>query len=207
LAALTADRLRHEFEFIFREPRASAMLERLLSLDILRHVHSALRWDADATRRASSIHALPIADWRLPAPPEPDALYLTLLLAKAGESEIGEALTRLNINRAVFEAVQSALALRVNWTRPSEVVAVLDKLDELAVIAAYVLRGAPDLSAYLARWRFVRATTTGDDLIARGLPPGPDFKRILWTLRAARLDGQVTTDDEERALLDRVLAQ
>ncbi len=205
LAALTPDRLRHECELIFREPRASAMLERLQALELLRRVHPALRWGADAARRAENLRAWPSADWQLPAPPEPDALYLSLLLADATPSEIVEALTRLNVDRAIFEAVQSALALQPTWTRPSEAVAVLDHLSELTIIAAYVVRGDPDLSAYLSQWRLVRATTTGDDLIARGLPPGPRFKDLLWQLRAARLDGEVRTDHDEIELLGRLI--
>lgn len=204
LATLTADRLRHELELIVREPRARAMLERLHALEILPHIHPALRWEAEATRRAGVIQALPIVDWKLPTPPEPDALYLTLLLADADEASVADALHRLNVSRAVSEAVQSALTLSVTWTRPSEAVAALDHLSELAVIAAYVLRGHPDLATYLSRWRFVRAATTGDDLIARGFMPGPDFRGILWQLRAARLDGLVQTDGEEQALLDKL---
>lgn len=204
MAALTPDRLRREFELIFREPRANAMLQRLQALEILPRVHPALRWGADAARRAEIIRALPIADWQMPAPPEPDALYLTLLLSDATAAEAADALTRLNVSRAVSEAVQSALTLAATWTRPSQAVAVLDSVSELANIAAYVRLGHPDLSTYLSRWRFVRATTTGDDLIARGLQPGPRFKDLLWQLRAARLDGAVTSDEAERDLLNRL---
>lgn len=205
LAALSPDRLRHEFELIFREPRANAMLARLQALEILSHVQPALRWGSAAARRAEALAALPVADWKLAAPPEPDALYFTLLLAEAAPAEVGETLARLNLNRPISEAVQAAVHLRPTWTRPSEAVAVLDGLSELAIIAAYVLRGHSDLSTYLARWRFVRAMTTGDDLIARGLQPGPEFKRMLWQLRAARLDGIVQTDTEELTLLNQLL--
>ncbi|MGH2524794.1 MAG: CCA tRNA nucleotidyltransferase, partial [Anaerolineales bacterium] len=39
LAALTGDRIRHEFEMIFREPNVVPMLARLAELEVLRHVH------------------------------------------------------------------------------------------------------------------------------------------------------------------------
>ena len=35
-----------------------------------------------------------------------------------------------------------------------------------------------------------------------GLKPGPVTRRILTRLRAARLDGEISTDDEENRLLD-----
>jgi tRNA nucleotidyltransferase (CCA-adding enzyme) len=39
------------------------------------------------------------------------------------------------------------------------------------------------------------------------LPPGPIYRRLLDALRDARLDGQVTTLAEERALVEQILAQ
>ena len=70
-------------------------------------------------------------------------------------------------------------------------------------MAAYVLR--PEhralLHQYLSLWRFVVAETTGDDLLALGLKPGPEFRGWLWGLRAARLDGQVSDRAGEMALV------
>ncbi len=209
LAALTGDRVRHEFELIFREPRGVAMLARLAGLEILPYVHPALNWGERAAARAAVIPDLPEADWRLAAPLEPDALYFALMLGAASPVEITGALMRLNTSSVVSRAVVEGIHLRVAWTRPSEAVAILGELTELGVVVAYVLHeGArAALDDYLARWRFVRAETTGDDLIARGLAPGPQFKRLLWELRAARLDGVVTDVAGERELLRRWLTE
>jgi tRNA nucleotidyltransferase (CCA-adding enzyme) len=206
LAALTGDRVRHEFELIFREPNAVGMLTRLQTLEILGHVHPALHWDGRAAERAAYLPELPHAEWNFATPLEPDAIYLTLLLSEASPDEVESALMRLNVGRAVGEAVRSALSLKIEGTRPSEIVACLDGLSELALAAAYALRPGwrSLIDQYLARWRHVRATLTGDDLIARGLKPGPDFKRILWELRAARMDGLVKSEAEELGLLNKV---
>jgi tRNA nucleotidyltransferase (CCA-adding enzyme) len=209
LAALSADRVRHEFELIFREPNVLPMLARLAELAILSHVHPALAWDDVSSAQAAIIPRLPKAEWRCALPLEPDALYLALLLRRAPREAALEALQRLNPNAATRQAVLEALALHRNWSRPSEAVAALDKLSELGVVAAYVLRPEwqTDLHAYLAHWRHVRAETTGEDLIARGLTPGPRFKALLWELRAARLDGTITDQAGERAWLERQLAR
>ena len=206
LADLTGDRIRHELELIFRERRAAATLARLDELEILRHVHPALRWGPAEVRAAEVIPALPAA-WQLAVPPEPDALYLALLLREAPPAEVDEVLARLNFKGGVTEAVRAALALKQTGARPSEVVARLDALPELAVVAAYVAREPlrPRLHDYLARWRFVRAETTGDDLVALGLAPGPRFKEILWEVRAARLEGQAADIEGERAIVRRLL--
>ena len=96
-----------------------------------------------------------------------------------------------------------ALELRLANGPASDVVAQLDPLSAAAVVAAYVLRPEirPLLHAYLSRWRFVRPELTGDDLLALGLKPGPDFRRWLWGLRAARLDGAVSDRTGELALI------
>ena len=209
LAALTGDRVRHEFELIFREPRVVAMLARLAGREILPYVHPALRWGEREAARAAIIPELPVADWRLASPLEPDALYFALMLGAASPVEVTGALTRLNTNGVVSRAVIEGIHLRGAWTRPSEAVAILGELSELGVVVAYVLHeGArAALNDYLARWRFVRAETIGDDLIARGLTPGPQFKRLLWELRAARLDGVITDIAGERELIQRWLTE
>jgi tRNA nucleotidyltransferase (CCA-adding enzyme) len=205
LATLTPERTRHELAMIFREARAAAMLQRLHDLGVLAHTHPALRWSADTNQRAELISTLPLAEWKLNTPFEPEAAYLALLLMTASSAEVTEALARLNPSRAVSQAVATALTLRPTWTRPSEAVAVLDSVSELAVVAAYVVQRHPDFSTYLAHWRFVRPTTAGDNLIARGLPPGPRFKDILWQLRAAWLDGNIHSAAEEQTWLERLL--
>ena len=55
-----------------------------------------------------------------------------------------------------------------------------------------------------AIWRRVRPATTGDDLRARGLRPGPEYARILGRLRDAWLDGEIRSAEDEAALLARL---
>jgi tRNA nucleotidyltransferase (CCA-adding enzyme) len=207
LDALSADRLRHEFELIFREPRADAMLRRLAQLDILRHVHAALRWDKFQATAAEEISRLPLAEWKLAAPLELDALYLTLMLAEAAPAEVEAALARLNVNRLTADAVRAASGLALAGEKPSQVAAQLDGWTEAALAAAYVRHAAwrGPLHHYLVQGRWVRPALTGTDLIALGLTPGPLFREILQVVRAARLDGQVTDVEGERGLVREML--
>ncbi len=57
----------------------------------------------------------------------------------------------------------------------------------------------------MGEWRFVAPDVDGSELKALGLPPGPAYGRILWNLRAARLDGRVSTPEAERELLQVLL--
>jgi tRNA nucleotidyltransferase (CCA-adding enzyme) len=61
------------------------------------------------------------------------------------------------------------------------------------------------VSLYLTRLRLVRCGLDGAALKALGLMPGPDFGRIMDRLLAARLDGEVSSDDEERALVSELI--
>jgi len=45
---------------------------------------------------------------------------------------------------------------------------------------------------------------TGDDLIARGLSPGPRFRDLLTTVRDAQLNGEITTRSEALELVDQL---
>ena len=43
------------------------------------------------------------------------------------------------------------------------------------------------------------------DLKKRGIPPGPKYTEILRCLRAAWLDGEVKSEEEEKTLLNNLL--
>ena len=61
------------------------------------------------------------------------------------------------------------------------------------------------VSAFLTTYQHVKPTLTGTDLKAMGLKPGPQFKKILDRLLAARLNGEVRTDAEERRFIQQVV--
>jgi tRNA nucleotidyltransferase (CCA-adding enzyme) len=60
------------------------------------------------------------------------------------------------------------------------------------------------VSAYLTTYRHVKPSLTGRDLQAMGLKPGPLYRNILDALLAARLNGEVNTEAEERELAKRL---
>jgi tRNA nucleotidyltransferase (CCA-adding enzyme) len=62
------------------------------------------------------------------------------------------------------------------------------------------------LEWYFREGRMVETAVSGDDLRQMGLKPGPQFGILLDRLLAARLDGAVTDEAGERALLARLLA-
>jgi tRNA nucleotidyltransferase (CCA-adding enzyme) len=95
--------------------------------------------------------------------------------------------------------------------KPSQRTFRLEHFPELALLTGWLVipseSARANLARYLDEWRHIRPVTTGHNLKAHGLKPGPAYKRILERLRAARLDGEVSTDDEETALLRKLAAQ
>jgi tRNA nucleotidyltransferase (CCA-adding enzyme) len=203
IPTLSGERLRHELELVFHEQHAPRILADLDALGVLQAVHPALAWRQAQADCARVIDDLPRPEWMAAGSLNRVAAFLALLLASAGPQQAADALRRLSATREDLEAVLAALQLRLETRAPSQAVAALDGLSESALTTAYVLHPSArqTLDAYLARWRHVRAQMTGDDLIELGLAPGPDFRRILWRLRAARLDGEVSDAEGELALV------
>ena len=61
------------------------------------------------------------------------------------------------------------------------------------------------LAAY-GKNKAVKTALTGRDLQAMGLQPGPQYKTILGKLLDARIDGLITTEADERALVKKQLS-
>jgi len=61
-------------------------------------------------------------------------------------------------------------------------------------------------SLYITSLRLVRCELDGHDLREMGLEPGPFFSKVMQRLLAARLDGEVSCVEEERALAISLIA-
>jgi tRNA nucleotidyltransferase (CCA-adding enzyme) len=58
---------------------------------------------------------------------------------------------------------------------------------------------------YITLWQHTHPTLDGHVLKNRGLPPGPVYREILGALRDAWLDGKITSQNQEKELLDQLL--
>jgi len=94
--------------------------------------------------------------------------------------------------------------------KPSSKSELLGSFNGLALLICWLFDTAPAKRAAAFdewhTWRGVQPLITGDDLRERGVLPGPIYRTLLAQLRTARLDGAVTTADEERMLLERLLS-
>ena len=204
--SLTGERLRHEFDLIFDEPTAATILASLADLGLLAAVRPNLPpFDSS---RAALLDARPRSDFGLPVARR-DLGYL-LWLASTPIPALTEIAARLSFTSDLTKSALATASLladvaSVKRARPSQWTARLDNIPPLAVYAVYLLSQRAALKNYLVKWRHVKPVTTGYDLMALGLTPGPQFKTILDQLRTAYLDGKITTQKQEKRLLQTLL--
>ena len=210
LARLSGSRLRAEFEQLFQEPRPEDALTAPEAAGLLPSLHAAFVTDSATLRerftslRAAPFHADPVAaGWRL----------LTLGSAPAAVADLAARFTLRKAERAGLERAAALYAARHTLADenrpPAETAAALEGSDEatrqaLWVVGAGALRR--QLERYESDWRWRRPALRGRDLRRLGLPPGPRYRALLERLQSARWNGEVTSVEEERALLARWLA-
>jgi tRNA nucleotidyltransferase (CCA-adding enzyme) len=223
IGRVSGDRIRHEIDHILDEDRRILMLDRLDELKLLDAIHSELEWDDWVKERIQSLSGsgltaeleLQIEQTHGAARPEflrrlAYALWLIRMPLEQQKSILGRLKYPLSNAADIYaagllwrELPSLAVAL------PSVIAARLDGVSSLAIYANYIAaqdaRIREILSAYLLHWSKITPITTGYDLQALGLSPGPIYSRILGALRKAWLDGEVTKVEEERELLDRIL--
>ena len=218
LEKLSGDRIRHELNLILAEACAADILARLAELKLLTAIHPSLPWD-DGVRRvlASGVDQPPPAEWGhlpdLTPAPRRLALGYLLWLARLNPSEVEAVAARLRFPVALKRNLKAASELRqelptLKRAKPSVVFVRLEDVPLLAIYAVYLGtsgKGRDTLDNFVVRWRHLRPKTTGRDLKTRGIPPGRVYQEILGHLRAAWLDGEIKTESEEAAVLEKMI--
>ena len=208
IGALSGDRARHELEHIFAEPAALSILTLARDEGILGEVHPALASDSPAPDR--------LRDADLPDDAARGAVLLAALLWDASVPDRHAIRERLRLGAAASRLVDEIGELKdaapwpsADTTAPSQLRERLAGFSDATLEACALLTPHAPLSEairlYLDRLRHVRPALKGADLIALGVPEGPGIGELLDQLRDARLDGTLTTrQDEERWVLEQL---
>ena len=197
LSTVSGARIRDELMDLLRETDAPAAIERMRDLEIHSALHPALDPDpelvASAALGATAIGAdrgiSALAALVESAPEELD-LWLADLHLPAEERDAA--------SRAARVGPRIAMTLRERDHSPSELRELLGREPLEALALALALR-AP--SEAILRWvtdlRGVELEISGADLLAAGVPEGPDIGRALEETLRRKLDGVVSGRDEE----------
>ena len=202
---LSPQRIRRELDLILDEPNAVSILKRLDELELLTCIHPALgTFGKSNLATVKSEHA--VLQNR-------NSRWL-LWLMHLTDQDIEFINDRLHFTAELLKMLRSAALLESNLPalsglKPSQVVELLEgysiKVLEVFSSALQDETQKNILNRYLSEWWGLKPRTTGHDLKKRGIPPGPKYNEILRRLRAAWLDGEVKTEEEERRLLDSIL--
>jgi tRNA nucleotidyltransferase (CCA-adding enzyme) len=217
LHRVSGDRIRHELEAIFDEPAPGAALERLQELTVLEGISPGLKWNplqAEHVRAARAFVPDPL--WSLSEDGRNLPSPMNAWLLDHPQTVLEAALARLNFPRREGELLLAARWALDTLDRlsgeapPSRIAFALEDIPESALVGAFVnAAGEPRerLGRYLGHWRKIQPETDGETLRRRGLAPGPRYREILRTLRAAWLDGRIGSGPEEARMLEELLQQ
>ena len=219
ISEMTGIRLLHELELIFSEEHAVKMFRRLNSLKVLTAIHPALTWNKEYEQHIAKLNQMedPRA-WGV----NPHLGHLSLrqvlgtiyLLMGKNASELKTIVQRLKINHQIPEAVQQVNRLcadldALTQLTPSQVVKRLADTSHLAIYACFTASQSAAhqqlLRNYATHWSAIKPITNGNDLKHLGLPASPKIGEILDALKAAWLDGKVTSASQEKELLAQLL--
>jgi len=215
LKRVSGDRIRHELEQIFKEPEPERALCRLDELDILTYIHPDLHcngwlqaaWRALREDLSPEIWDLKTGDFIF--------LHLAMLAYRLGEEALEALIDRLKVMRddaedlRLLHSLKETLPQLGKARQPSAVYRLLQPYPARVLAAGWIASDRKTLRRrmlqYQTEWRVVETELRGEDLKAMGLRPSPLFGQLLRRVRDARLDGKVTTREEEVSLLERLL--
>jgi tRNA nucleotidyltransferase (CCA-adding enzyme) len=204
---LSPERLRHELDLIFEEDDAVPMMEKLWALGIVQAVRPALPSEEATRARFQLTRSLPSTIGN-----KVQFRWMVWLLGLSGK-EIRTLAKRLYFTADLLKKITAAASIyqdveSLAGMRPSECVKRLDGLPEDSLMAACFSAPPSDarsmLEKYFAKWKNVKPFMDGDALKQMGVPFGPRIGEILWCLRAAWLDEEVTSKEEERTLVEKM---
>jgi len=216
---LVGSRIFTELLLIASEGSAPAIIRRLSRLGVLATIHPKLGNLPAASGRLHRLRGVLARLLSLRQSPDLGQSYLLGILSLLHPNTAAAVMRRLDPPRQVVEKlaadlnsyrkVAGRLARAVNL-RQSRIASLLDplSLEARAVLLATLVSGSrrKAVAEYItASWRIVPALR-GEDLRRLGFRPGPIYRTILTALRAAKLNGQLHTRQDEIAFVRRRFA-
>jgi tRNA nucleotidyltransferase (CCA-adding enzyme) len=215
--ALSGQRLHAELDLVMEEADPWKILGLLLRWGALRVWDPGYRVTTRSRERLVAARSL--AAWARGAgvAVEASGLALVALLFDQARPTAERCLRRLAVagiqGAQIDTAGARSLARRVGakvLRRPSQVAEALRPARETTLLGAWLCgsrRARGRIEWFLGQGRGARPLSSGDDVVAAGVPRGPQVAQVLGVLRDLRLDGRVKTKDDERAAVaDWVLA-
>ena len=209
-------RLLNEIIHMLEEKNPLPPLTMMAGFSIFQALHPSLNFTPKASDLLESVNGV-LYWWKylfLKDKLEPWVVYFLALTDALSDEDFADVLERFYIIGAKAsqlsvekKEMRQALALfsRGGIEQPSEVFEVLRyfSLESLLFMMAKTTREQTriGISEYINNLRYIKPMLTGTDLISMGYAPGPIFTTILKALRTAQLDGEISTVEEARHMI------
>ena len=190
-ATVSGARIGDELRLLLREPEPTVALQVAADLGLDRALRPNLAADPATANAACAL---------LPPDGRCDLVILAAACRRLGRDELTAWLDELEFSAADRDVIVAA-ALGVEElgrglsavTRPSEIAAAARGRppEAVALAGAVAPAAAPAARRWLEQLRHVALEIDGDDLIAAGIPEGPEVGRALAAALARKLDGEV----------------
>ena len=219
LAKVQDSRLGRELRNIFHEANVPALLTMARDLGVMKTIVAGLEWSSELDEQL--LAAAEIIQWNKEqnlADADAWLVYPVLLLKEVTGLQRTEAINRLGltgkeqklVELAARDLNQLSLSLEEKDLPASE---IYDLLQPLPVFALFALLAANPGKAelrsrvllYLEQLADIEIAIDGHDLRQLGFKEGPQLGQTLKDIRRARLDGEISTREEELALAGSLL--
>ncbi|PKB73379.1 MAG: hypothetical protein BZY75_02175 [SAR202 cluster bacterium Io17-Chloro-G7] len=211
IGSLTGDRIRHELEKMFEEDQPVLALKRSAALGVLEAVHPGLG-RSEAVERLTDLTSGSEIPGKCDSNEAGPLAYLAALAYPLSEVQAEELIRRVNAPGAWSRVIRDVVSLK---SREEDLVAagmsgsrLADSLKEFCAEALWAVARVTKsqvvttrLALYSDQLRDIGPALTGKDLLDMGIAEGPGLGRLLRQLREAKLDGTVTTENDERRLV------
>ncbi|PKN99062.1 MAG: hypothetical protein CVU42_09345 [Chloroflexi bacterium HGW-Chloroflexi-4] len=221
LKQISGDRIRHEFNLIFQEADPCKVLNRLSELNLLSAVNHNLGWKekwAPALEKALS--GSPAKPWAITSQASfGDQKISAAYLVWFSHFTIEEALAiakRLHFSNPMVTSLKASISLingvdDLETMTPSQFTERVQNLPEIALYAFDCLTEnqiiKQQVKNYLNVWRGLEPFTNGETLKFKGIPPGPRYTALLKELKRAKLDGKISTQEQELVYLEQLIQE
>ncbi|HTK87836.1 MAG TPA: CBS domain-containing protein [Nitrospiraceae bacterium] len=217
---LSGSRLLTELILLLSEEEPRHVIARLDTLDLLRFIHPKLKRTAQLNAMLKQIEEA--LDWYrllyLDRTLEAWLVYWMALMELLPAGAMEETLARLAIPQRQAAKLRMARIRSRGLLRklkrhplltPSESYRALHTLPDETLLFLMAKSGSDtvkrQISAFLTTYQYIKPTTTGADLRALGVKPGPIYTTIFNRLLDGRLNGDLTSETDERALIMHML--
>lgn len=215
---LSGTRLTNEFKILLKESDPVRCIDRMRELSLLQFITQDSSNDNSQELALEKIDGVLTWAKMVPMPKKPETwfVYFHALFIAMKNAAFEKSMERLHITMKIRNRLRSDREHFVKAKsdlnggrelKPSEVYDILSQLSSEAVILLLAVCSSERVNKYATLYfnqYYTSAKTelTGSDLIGMGMEPGPIFQDVFKTLRDARVNGQVTSREEEVVLVE-----